>query len=110
MADDTLQDEVRKAIENQIGELREQIAHINRSLSDHGIDIDEIRHEAGEALEGAARSVRKAARHAQEEATAIAEVARENPAATTTVLTAVGLIGFAIGYAVANAERAKRWW
>lgn len=114
MAQDNFADEAREAIENQIGELRAQMQSLTKSLKDNGFDLDHLRDEASDMVSGATKNLRKATEYAQDEAKAVARVARKNPAGVSTALTlAVGL-GFAFGYALCQIQHeshhTRRWW
>lgn len=112
MADDRLQDNIEQAFEKQIGELRAQIDQITKSLSDNGFDLESLKDDAEDVLHGAAKTAQRAVRHAQEEATAMVNVAREAPTATGTVLTLAGAIGFGLGYlfCLSQVDQRKRFW
>lgn len=106
------EDDIRDTVDQQIEELRSQLKHINKTLSDHGIDLDEIKKDAENALQGAAHAVQDVARYAQDEAATVIDTARRAPAGTTTVLALAGGLGFLAGYLVAmNAETShhRRW-
>lgn len=111
MASNSLTDEMHDAMNKQLRELRSQIAHINKSLSDHGFDIEDVRDEAGNLIHGAAKNAQRAARHVQDEAFVVAKAARKAPMATTTALSLAGLIGFGLGYLVSQShhEQRHRW-
>ncbi|HVK90426.1 MAG TPA: hypothetical protein VM468_03290, partial [Mycoplana sp.] len=71
-----------------------------------------MRERAGKA----GRSVRAAARggadYVRAEGAAVADAAREHPAATSTLVLTAGLAGFAIGYLLAGATEPppRRYW
>lgn len=114
MAQESFADEAREAIETQIGELRVQMQALTKSLKDNGFDLEQLRDDAGNLVGGATKNLRKASEYAQDEAKAVARVARKNPAGVSTALTlAVGL-GFAFGYALCQIQHEshhnRRWW
>lgn len=114
MAQHHIAEEAREAVEEQIGQLRDQLHAITRSLHDHGIGIEEFREEARELADGAAKNAQRAADFAQGEVKAVARVARRNPAGVSTALTLAAAIGFGIGYAVCQLQHenahSQRWW
>lgn len=90
------------AMRAEISALRKEIEHIRASLSDFGADTYEtVRTKATDA-----------AHYVQDEATSVAGVIREHPAATSTILTLVGGIGFALGWLVASTslEQKQAWY
>ncbi|MDF3605828.1 hypothetical protein PE067_06510 [Paracoccus sp. DMF-8] len=92
MADNA--DDIRANLEKQIGDLKREIAKISRSLASRASDAVDEAEEAYDDHRGRARHM---VRHAREQAHAVAEVARENPGTTATVLTSVGLLGLTVG-------------
>lgn len=77
-----------KAIEQQIDDLRDQVGRITHFLAERGGDLEDLR-------AGVIGRVRQ-------ETAGVAEAARENPLATTTVLASVAAIGFALGFLLAS--------
>lgn len=112
MADSRLDDTIEKAFEQQIKDLRAQITQISKSLSDNGFDIDSVKGDAQDRLHGAAKTAQRAVRHAQDEASAVVDVAKKAPAATGTVLSLTGAIGFGLGYlfCLSQLDQRKRFW
>ncbi len=82
----------------EISSLRTEIANLRELLAEK---TGRIAERAGEA-----------ASYVQSEATSVAGTIREHPAATTTLFTVIGAIGFAIGYVVAtaSAESKQAWY
>ncbi|MFB9951552.1 hypothetical protein ACFFP0_22110 [Rhizobium puerariae] len=85
----------------EIATLRSEIADLRELLAEKtGLAYDRI----AERASGAASYV-------QQEASSVAGTIREHPAATTTLFTLIGAIGFAIGYVVATASsESKQAW
>ncbi len=82
------------SIGEQIDNLRSEVAGLREILAEKtGIAYDKV----------AARAS-GAATYVQQEATSVAGTIREHPAASTTLFTLIGAIGFAVGYAVATAS------
>lgn len=94
-----------KAIEQQINDLRDQVGRITHFLMDQGVDLKNLQSGAQHMARGAVGRVRH-------ETAGVAEAARENPVATTTVLASVAAVGFALGFLLAsNAayDQRHRW-
>lgn len=112
MADHSIQKDVHDALDKQVRELRNQLAHINKSLAKQGFDIEDVRDEAGHLMHGAAKNFGRAAHQVQKEASVVSKAARKAPATTSTILTVAGLIGFGLGYLVSQSQtenRHHRW-
>ncbi len=100
---------VEDTVENQIAELRSQIASLSKSVSaragtlsnDASEFVDEARGRVQRVAQTAAQTV-KAQGHN------VVEAARENPGTATSLLTVVGALGFALGYFVANAAHDQK--
>lgn len=88
--------------DTEIATLRSEIAALREQIAE----------KTGAAYERVAESASSAASYVQNEASSVAGTIREHPAATTTLLTLVGAIGFVIGYAVATAsvENRQTWY
>jgi ElaB/YqjD/DUF883 family membrane-anchored ribosome-binding protein len=106
-------EDIQKALEQQISELRDEIARINDAVAERSADMmDSAREKASEVYEGAADRAARASRQLRSQADVVSEVARENPGTTTAVLGAVALIGFMLGMVVgqSTAESHHRRW
>jgi hypothetical protein len=104
--------EPHRSIEQQIGELREQVARAARFAASHGADFDDIRSGAASAVGGIAHSAQGAVRRVQHEAADVAHAARQHPVTAATLFAGIAAAGFALGFLVAvNAmhERDRRW-
>lgn len=89
------------AISDEIQGLRSEIAKLSSLLSE----------KTGEVYDKVADRASNAAHYVQSEASSVAGTIKEHPAATTTLFTVIGAIGFAIGYAVATATaESKQTW
>jgi hypothetical protein len=86
----------------EISGLRAEIASLRELIAER----------TGETYDRVARRASSAADYVSSEASSVAETIREHPAATTTLFTLIGAIGFAIGYVVAtaSAESKQAWY
>lgn len=103
---------VQKALDKQISELRREIGRINKSISDRSGEIlDEARQAAAEAYQTAPSRAARAARQLRTQAHSVSEAARANPRTMTALLGAVGLLGFILGAAAAriSSDPGRRW-
>lgn len=115
---DTLKNElpnaenIQKAFEKQISELRREIGKINKSISDRGSELlEEAKEAAGDSYQTASSRAARAARQLRVQAHSVSEVAKENPRTTTALLGMVGLLGFLVGVALARVSNdpGRRW-
>ncbi|NGN43317.1 hypothetical protein G6N74_19790 [Mesorhizobium sp. CGMCC 1.15528] len=113
MADTPSSDDIQKALEKQIADLRKEIAKINKTVSARSAEMmDDAREQASSLYESASDRASKATQQLRTQAHAVSEVARENPGTTTAVLGFVGIVGFLLGIAVgqASSEPRRRWY
>ncbi|SOC41178.1 hypothetical protein SAMN05892877_108136 [Rhizobium subbaraonis] len=101
--------------QTQLASLREEIDRLRKEMSAQASEVvDEARDRAGRA----GKSMRAAARHGagyvRSEGAAVADTAREHPAAVSTLVLVAGLAGVAVGYLLALASehpsRSSRYW
>jgi ABC-type dipeptide/oligopeptide/nickel transport system permease component len=88
--------------DTEIANLRSEIAGLR----------DIIAERTGQAYDKVTRRASSAADYVSSEASSVADTIREHPAATTTLFSLVGAIGFAVGYlvATASAESKQAWY
>lgn len=94
--------EPSEIVSNEIENLRSEIASLRELIAE----------KTGIAYEKVASSASNAASYVSDEATSVATTIRQHPAASTTVFTLIGAVGFAIGYAVATgtADSRQAWY
>lgn len=92
-------DDIRDDLERQVAELKREIARIGKSLSARTSDAME---DAGEVYEEGRHRARRAVRQVREQSHVAADIARENPGTTLTVLATVGLLGLAAGLSLGS--------
>ncbi|UNK40278.1 hypothetical protein MNR02_17315 (plasmid) [Shinella sp. H4-D48] len=97
-------------VQSQISALRDEIAALQKDLGERGAEAYEaVRERVGDAARPAVRS---ATRYMRNEGAAVAQAAREHPAALSTVVLTAGLAGVLIGYLLGSYEsepRRQRW-
>ena len=101
-------------VQSQISALRAEIAQLQKDFGDKGAEAyDTMRERAGNAMEAARPAVRSAGRYVRNEGAAVAQAAREHPAAVSTVVLTAGLAGIVLGYLLGSLEseppRRQRW-
>ena len=87
-------EEMRTALEQEIAELKDEISRIGRSIAS---GASETMEEAADIYGEGRGQARRAARQAANQVRFAADVARENPGTTATVLSTVALLGLAAG-------------
>ncbi|NGM46125.1 hypothetical protein G5B31_11330 [Rhodobacter sp. SGA-6-6] len=87
-------EEMRDSLEEQIDELRKEMSRISRSIAEGAEDAIE---EAADLYEQGRGRMRRTARGVGDQIHFAADVARENPVTTATVLSTVALLGLAAG-------------
>ncbi|MFT4148908.1 MAG: hypothetical protein QM656_01830 [Paracoccaceae bacterium] len=87
-------DDVRADLEKQIADLKKEMSKISKSLSARASDAMD---DASDAIEEGKGRARQAVSQVRDQAHAAVDVMRENPGTTATVLSTVGLLGFALG-------------
>ncbi|WP_313618670.1 hypothetical protein [Agrobacterium sp.] len=100
---------VEDTIESQIAELRSQIDSLTKSVSARAGNFSES---AADVVGDASGRVRKVAQNVREQGYNVVEAVKENPGTATSLLTTVGILGFAIGYFIANSNSSQppsRW-
>ncbi len=92
MAD--IADNTRAEFEKQIADLRKEMDKIGKSIAAQASDAADDAEDVYDDMKGRASKV---ARRVRRQGHLAADVARENPGTTATVLSTVGLFGLAIG-------------
>lgn len=96
-------------IMNELRSLQAQVMHFKDLLAEEGDRVSgEVRGRAATALNGASRKAQDVAAYAKDEAGTVASVVRDHPAATSTALVTVGILGGLIGYFLASATQPSR--
>ncbi len=106
-------DDVRNAMTKDIAALQQEVSRLQKIISAQSADTYyELRDRAGKAYETAAPRARKAVAQIRAEGAAVADTAREHPAAATTALVAAGAVGFLLGYLLASSAQPepRPWW
>lgn len=92
-------------VQSQISALRDEIAQLQKDFGERSAEAYEtMRERAGNAVEAARPAVRSATKYVRNEGAAVAQAAREHPAALSTVVLAAGLAGIVIGYLLGSLE------
>ncbi|PSJ56275.1 hypothetical protein [Pseudaminobacter soli (ex Li et al. 2025)] len=100
-------DNVQKALEKQIAELRGEIGKINNTIEERGARL------AREAIETASARASRAAKRLGTPTQSMQEVARVSPGTVTLVIGAAALLGFTIGVAAGmtvNSQGRRSYW
>ncbi|MBL0371060.1 hypothetical protein JJB09_03380 [Rhizobium sp. KVB221] len=111
MADPRIQ-EIRDTVDEQLAQLRAQVATLTKALSSRARDAAE---QAGDTADTARGRIGTAVASARQQGHNVVEAARENPGAATSALLSAGLIGLAIGYLLGSSaesrasERGRHW-
>ena len=92
--------EMRAGVEDQIAELKKEVARLSRSLSARA---NETAGDAGEALEAGTKRTLQVVRQMRDQAHVAADAARARPG--TSALAAIGLVGLAAGLIYAASAR-----
>lgn len=101
-------------VQSQISALRDEIAALQKDLGERGAEAYEtMRERAGNAMEAARPAMRSARKYVRNEGAAVADAAREHPAALSAVVLTAGIAGLAIGYLLGSLDseppRRQRW-
>jgi cell division septum initiation protein DivIVA len=106
-------DDIQKAMEKQIAELRKEITKINKSISARGAEmLDDASEQASDFYETASARASRTAQQLRSQAQVVSEAARENPGTTTAVVGVIGLLGFLAGLAIGQSmnDTSRRWY
>jgi hypothetical protein len=102
---------------SDIESLRAEVARLSKIVSAQSAQAySDVRDRASSVIDAAAPAARKAANVARAEGSAIAQTAREHPAAAGSALTLALLVGGAIGFLLGSVSRQtpepprRRYW
>ncbi|KQT01793.1 MULTISPECIES: hypothetical protein [unclassified Rhizobium] len=98
-----------------IESLRAEVSRLTKIVTAQGAQaFSDVRHSAANVVDAATPAARRAAEVAKAEGSAIAQSAREHPAATGSVLLLATAIGVGIGYLLGAASQPepprRRYW
>lgn len=101
--------------ENDINFLRTEVARLSKIIGAQSAQAySDVRDRAANVVDAAAPAARKAANIAKAEGNAIAQTAREHPAAAGSVVFVAAAIGLLVGYAIGSASQPepprRRYW
>ncbi|WP_438751957.1 hypothetical protein [Pararhizobium sp. O133] len=100
----------------EIESLRAEVSRLTKIVTAQGAQaFSDVRHGAANVVDAATPAAKKAAEVARAEGSAIAQTAREHPAATGSVLFVAAAIGLGIGYILGAASQPeptirRRYW
>ncbi|MDO9415992.1 hypothetical protein [Pararhizobium sp.] len=102
-------------INSDITALRAEVARLSKIISAQSAQAySDVRDRAGDAYEVAVPQAKKAVAQVKAEGTAIAEVAREHPAAAGSVVIFAAAIGVGLGYLLGLSAQpepvSRRYW
>jgi len=110
----TSTDDIKNSMNKDISALQAEVTRLQKMITAQGTEAYyELRDKAGKIYDDAAPKARNAVAQIKAEGAAAADAAREHPAATTTALALVGIVGFIAGYMLAGAsqpEPQRTWW
>jgi ElaB/YqjD/DUF883 family membrane-anchored ribosome-binding protein len=110
----TTTDDIKNSMTKDISALQAEVTRLQKMIASQGTEAYyELRDKAGKIYDDAAPRAKNAVAQIKAEGVAAADAAREHPAATTTALALVGIVGFLAGYLLAGAsqpEPQRTWW
>lgn len=88
-----LRNDAEKTFEDQIAELKSELASVTKKLSEQGSAFyDDARENASETYENLRKRGRVAASEVRHQAQVVTETAKENPLATAALVAGIGLV------------------
>lgn len=99
------ENDIQKALEQQVAELRSELKRITKSLSSQSSDL---RGRAEDAFDDAQGRLRNTAQAVRDHGQVVAETIRENPGTATTLFGTAGVVGILIGIAIGCAISDRR--
>jgi ElaB/YqjD/DUF883 family membrane-anchored ribosome-binding protein len=110
----TTTEDLKNSVSKDIASLQQEVSRLQKMISAQGSEAYyELRDRAGKAYDTAAPKAKSAVAQIRAESAAVADTAREHPAATSTALALVGALGFLAGYLIASASQEpspRQWW
>jgi ElaB/YqjD/DUF883 family membrane-anchored ribosome-binding protein len=100
-------------VSKDIAALQQEVARLQKMISAQSAEAYyEVRDRAGKAYDEAMPRAKNAVAQIRAEGVAVADAAREHPAATTTALALVGAMGFLAGYLLSGSAQPqpRQWW
>lgn len=100
--------------QTQLANLRDEIDKLRKEVATQSSQaIGEVRDRAGKAGRSVRAAAKQGAGYVRSEGAAVADAAREHPAAVSTLVLAAGLAGVVLGYLLGSAEdrtpRSRYW-
>lgn len=105
MAENKTANEIQRALEQQVADLRSELQRLTQSLASHSGDL---RHSAENMIDDASGRILNAAQTMRQRGQAVAETVKENPGTATTLFGTAGIIGILIGVAIGCALSDRR--
>ncbi|WP_343314521.1 hypothetical protein AAIB41_05005 [Brucella sp. BE17] len=101
--------DIQKALEQQVADLRGELKRITKSLSSQSGDLaSDLRNRTEDAYEDAQGRLRHTAQAVRDHGQVVAETIRENPGTATTLFGTAGILGVLIGVAIGCAISDRR--
>ena len=104
----TTQRERQDALEAQIAQLKREVSKLKRTLAER---VEEASAEASGWYDAATERASRATEALRTQAQSVSETVRENPGTVSSAMLVGGLIGFIIGFVMAQTDsRHGRWY
>jgi ElaB/YqjD/DUF883 family membrane-anchored ribosome-binding protein len=101
--------DIKNSVEEQVSELRAEIADLTAKLSSLRGTATERASAAADAARG---NIRSAVRTAKDQGQSVVDTVKENPGTATSLVVTAGLLGLAIGYLIGSSSSAppSKWY